>query len=366
MLHQQENGRFAMAENPEKSLLFSQTTWQSEFGDLFQYKHPWKYYVSQGCQLAAFYPGTDDYGKPMRKGQCWIANFDLSSVQQKCEKPLASSPVDHFHRQIRGTMNVEGVGRNLSVAAFSGIYNGTISSVLARHIMRVVNEYNQRWENPRINDDFRGEPRVAGRPSKRDTQLKRMAMDSGLRANFRQAGLHQPEDIVSDYYEPSKLRHPSIDPGNRYGCSGCAERVSVGRCDTCGHRFCEECFDPTPQEVTNMGYTLIQTGYVADYGSIGSTPQERRRCHACCDPGCAEPYPVCSLIADNKEETTESLRLEFHKEFHLLPMGYLDGDTGQLYRYSSDETRCSGSLEKCYRYSAPPDLPEDEACSAVS
>ena len=115
-----------------------------------------------------------------------------------------------------------------------------------------------------------------------------------------------------------------------------------------------------------MGYTLIQTGYVADYGSIGSTPQERRRCHACCDPGCAEPYPVCSLIADNKEETIESLRLEFHKEFHLLPMGYLDGDTGQLYRYSSDETRCSGSLEKCYRYSAPPDLPEDEARSAVS
>ena len=63
-------------------------------------------------------------------------------------------------------MNVEGVGRNLSVAAFSGIYNGTMSAVMARQIKRAVDEYNQRWGNPRITGEFKGEPRVAGRPSK--------------------------------------------------------------------------------------------------------------------------------------------------------------------------------------------------------
>ena len=87
--------------------------------------------MSDGCQLQVVCAGRADYQRPMLKQATWLANFDLSGMELHCRSPNALAGASHEHKQIRGSMYVEGEG-SCSVAQASGRYSPVQSTVYAK------------------------------------------------------------------------------------------------------------------------------------------------------------------------------------------------------------------------------------------
>jgi hypothetical protein len=91
-LHQEAVGRLASNENPTGSDLVRVGGWAKAFGTPDTVVEPWRYYTSHGCQLHMVYPGVDNPGAPMHKGQDWMANFSLERMVLWCRKPSHALP----------------------------------------------------------------------------------------------------------------------------------------------------------------------------------------------------------------------------------------------------------------------------------
>ena len=132
-LHQQEHGRKASVENPEKTILFWQDNWKRDFGTPVEPKKFWSFYKADGCQLGVEYPGDDDPGAPIMKGQYWMSNMDISAIELRCREPLALMKSTHVHRHALGTMTVDGI-KGIGVANYTGKYVGPQSAIYAKAV----------------------------------------------------------------------------------------------------------------------------------------------------------------------------------------------------------------------------------------
>ena len=120
--HQQAERLGVSVENPKGSLLYKQAKYVKSFGTPGDPRPGWSFYMSDGCQLQVVCDGRADYQRPMLKQATWLANFDLSGMELHCRTPNALAGASHEHKQIRGSMYVEGEG-SCSVAQASGRYS---------------------------------------------------------------------------------------------------------------------------------------------------------------------------------------------------------------------------------------------------
>ncbi len=85
--HQESYGWLCSVENPGGSGLMKLPEWIENFGTPDEPVGAWRVHQSDGCQHGMYYPGDDDPGTPMRKTQDWLANWDLSAIELRCEDP---------------------------------------------------------------------------------------------------------------------------------------------------------------------------------------------------------------------------------------------------------------------------------------
>ena len=143
--HQERVKCFGSVETPVGSSLYRQAEWTGSFGVVERPKSPWRFYQSHGCQLGVVYPGDDDPGVPIQKGQVWMANFDLSPMELRCRKPAALAGASHEHRHARGRMTCEG-RKNVPVAGYTGAYTPVQATVYARCVAKVCSENRSKKE----------------------------------------------------------------------------------------------------------------------------------------------------------------------------------------------------------------------------
>ena len=108
MEHQERQSLLGSVENPIGSLLWTMRKWRHFFGrgrepGVGELREPWRYATTDLCMHNMSSPSLDDNGQPMRKGQVWLSNFDLSPLVIRCRgEGCAPIPPSHEHRQVRG------------------------------------------------------------------------------------------------------------------------------------------------------------------------------------------------------------------------------------------------------------------------
>ncbi len=81
----------------------------------------------------------------MWKTQDWLANWDLSAIELRCEDPQSRThpwqgavvASEHRHRQVRGSMRLP-TGRWMKVAEYSGAYTPELACIYARGLALVL------------------------------------------------------------------------------------------------------------------------------------------------------------------------------------------------------------------------------------
>ena len=94
------------------------------------------FYRSHGCQYALECPSEKGAPvgcgfEPIQKSAIWVSNFDLSSMEMRCKKPLALMPPVHAHKHVRGTVRIPREGW-IDVSKYSGRYTDVQGAVYGK------------------------------------------------------------------------------------------------------------------------------------------------------------------------------------------------------------------------------------------
>ena len=112
--------------------------WKQFFGrgrepGVGELREPWRYATTDLCMHNMSSPGLDDDSQPVRKGQVWLSNFDLSAIVVRCRgEGCAPVPPSHEHRQVRGSVRTEEGWSILACA--SGKYTPELCSLYAKSL----------------------------------------------------------------------------------------------------------------------------------------------------------------------------------------------------------------------------------------
>jgi hypothetical protein len=97
------------------------------------------------------------------KSQIWMANFDLSGVELRCERPFALTPSTDEHRHALGVVAVDGeVG--VGVANYIGECVGPQCAIYAKCVAVAVRNLSSATRAPR--------------EKAADAELRRLALES--------------------------------------------------------------------------------------------------------------------------------------------------------------------------------------------